>query len=90
MAESISLDDTSRCPVASTCASCGGMDELAVATFDTHVGVYCATVCTPCIDAARYPKPAGWSGAIEAVFAHCGHLGIDADQAAELRERDHG
>jgi hypothetical protein len=39
----VNLDDTRRCPVEPECESCGRLDELAVVTEDTPVGVICMT-----------------------------------------------
>jgi hypothetical protein len=82
------LDDTSRCPVANRCANCGGSDELAVATVETQVGVYCETLCTPCVDAGRWPRPRSLARTVDWVLVHLGHLGIDADQASDLLEAE--
>lgn len=78
------LDDTANCPKAAACASCGATEDLEVATVGTPVGVLCATVCASCSDGGRAPRPAGWGAAIDAVFAHCIHLGIDADEMSAL------
>ena len=44
----VNLDDTRRCPVGSECEGCGSLDELAVVTGDTPVGVICMTACDAC------------------------------------------
>jgi hypothetical protein len=76
------LDDTRRCPVGSECESCGRLDELAVSTADTPVGVLCMTVCDACEVAGVLPV---LSPAEEAtrVREHGEHLGIDVDQLAD-------
>ncbi len=83
------VDDTTGCALDERCEQCGSGDEddLAVATAGTPVGVYCLTLCGPCADAGRVPEPGGWSAAVTRVLAHCGHLGIDADQMAAQLER---
>jgi hypothetical protein len=55
-----------------------------VATYQTQVGVFCATVCDPCIDARKAPPVRSWLQAFERVGAHCEHLSIDLDQMAAL------
>lgn len=84
------LDDTSRCPVAYECESCNGTEGalLAVAAVETPVGVFCVTLCEACEDARRLPKMEAWSIAIERVGEHCGHVGVDVDQAAEMLEAE--
>jgi hypothetical protein len=86
------LRPVDRCPLGDRCEACGSGQELDVATYDTPVGVFCATVCGPCIDQAKAPPIRGWATAVERVAAHCGHLGIDVDQMAALRhaEREQG
>jgi hypothetical protein len=61
-----------------------------VATYQTPVGVFCATVCERCTTPAEAPPVRGWVTACERVGAHCGHLGIDLDQMAAIlhAERD--
>jgi hypothetical protein len=81
------LDNTSRCPAADRCANCGAFNPLEITTFTTPVGVYCQTLCTPCVDAEWWPR-LSWRQAVELVLAHLEHIGIDADQAAELLEAE--
>jgi hypothetical protein len=50
--------------------------------------VLCATTCGPCIDQAKAPPVRAWAQACERVGAHCGHLGIDLDQLAVLRQAE--
>jgi hypothetical protein len=61
---------------------------LEVATYQTQVGVFCATVCDPCIDAGKAPPVRSWIEAFERVGAHCEHLGIDLDQMGALLHRE--
>jgi hypothetical protein len=83
-----SLDDTTRCPVDDTCATCGSPTNLAVATAETAVGVFCVTLCGTCGDDGALPRGRSWPGAVHASLEHCGHLGIDADQMADLMEKE--
>jgi hypothetical protein len=78
----LNLDDTSRCPVGPECESCGRLDELAVSTGDTSVGVLCMTLCDTCEVAGVLPI---FSSEAEAtrVLEHGEHLGIDLGQMAE-------
>jgi hypothetical protein len=78
------LGPVARCPLAVRCEVCGRGWERDVATYQTPVGVFCATVCGPCLDAGKAPPVRSWGGAIERVGAHCLHLGIDVDQMAAL------
>jgi hypothetical protein len=73
-----------RCRRADRCEACGATRQLDLATYQTPVGVFCATVCGPCLDAGKAPPVRSWGGAIERVGAHCQHLGIDLDQMAAL------
>jgi hypothetical protein len=86
------LGPVDRCPLGDCCEVCGSGHELDVATYDTPVGVFCATVCAPYTTPAKAPPVRGWAQAVERVAAHCGHLGIDVDQMAAIRhaERDPG
>jgi hypothetical protein len=59
-----------------------------VATYQTPVGVFCATICDPCIDAGNPPPVRYWIEACERVWAHCEHLGLDLDQMAALLDRE--
>jgi hypothetical protein len=77
-----------RCPRADRCEACGTARQLDVATYLTPVGVFCATICTPCVDAGKAPPVRSWPGAVERVGAHCEHLGIDVDQMASLLHVD--
>ena len=74
----VNLDDTRHCPVAPECESCGRLDELAVVTGDTPVGVICMTVCDACELMAVVPV---LSPAEEAtrVLAHGQHVGVEVD-----------
>ena len=44
----VNLDDTRHCPVGPECEGCGRLEELAVLTGDTPVGVLCMTLCGSC------------------------------------------
>jgi hypothetical protein len=59
-----------------------------VATYQTPVGVFCATVCNRCVDAGNPPPVRSWGQACERVGAHCQHLGIDMEQMAALLQPD--
>jgi hypothetical protein len=78
----VNLDDTHRCPVGSECESCGRLDELAVSTEDTPVGVICMTVCDACELIAVVPV---LSPAEEAarVLEHAEHVGVDVAPSGE-------
>lgn len=87
----LDLDDTSRCPVAKSCASCGGGDELEVVTISAPVGLFCVTLCRSCIrhgetfgDAPRFTA----ATAVRRSLAHCEHLGITSDQMGEAMQRE--
>jgi hypothetical protein len=82
------LGPSPRCRRASRCEACGATRALEVATYQTPVGVFCATVCTPCVDARKAPPVRSWLEAFERVGAHCKHLGIDLDQMADLLEAE--
>jgi hypothetical protein len=84
MAEGDRLGPTVRCPLGDRCEVCASARDLDVATYQTPVGIFCATVCDPCADAAKAPPVRGWATAVERVAAHCGHLGIDVDQMAAI------
>ncbi len=76
------LGPTLRCPRAGRCEACGSTQALEVATYQTPVGVFCATVCGACVDSGKAPPVRGWAQAVERVGAHCEHLGIDVDEMA--------
>jgi hypothetical protein len=88
MARPDPLGPSRRCPRAGRCETCGTTRALEVATYQTPVGVFCATVCLRCGDAGKPPPVRSRSGAIERVAAHRGHLGIDLDQMAMLLHAD--
>jgi hypothetical protein len=83
------LGPSRRCPRAGRCEACGATRALEVATYQTPVGVFCATVCHRCVDAGNPPPVRSWGQACERVGAHCQHLGIDLDQMAALLHPDH-
>jgi hypothetical protein len=79
------LGPTVGCPLGRRCEACGGGQRLAVATYQTPVGVFCATICGLCVAAGNPPPIRSWGQACEEqVGAHCQHLGIDLDQMAAL------
>jgi hypothetical protein len=82
------LSPSRRCPHAGRCQAGGATRELDLATYQTPVGVFCATVCTPCVDAGNAPPVRSWLQGFERVGAHCQHLGIDLDQMAALLDRE--
>lgn len=81
------LDDTTRCPVGDSCVSCRGTEALSVHTVGSLVGVFCVTVCAPCVQWEDLPNWAVASAA-NASLEHCAHLGITVDDMAELMELD--
>jgi hypothetical protein len=78
------LGPSRRCPRAGRCQACGAARRLDVATYQTPVGVLCATVCRSCVAAGAAPPIRSWGQACERVGEHCRHLGIDLDQMAAL------
>jgi hypothetical protein len=78
------LGPTVGCPLGGLCEACGSSHRLAVATYQTPVGVFCATVCRACMAAGNPPPVRSWGQACERVGAHCQHLGIDLDQMGTL------
>jgi hypothetical protein len=83
------LGPNRRCPRAARCQACGTVRQLAVATYQTPVGVFCATVCHACVAAGNPPPVRSWGQACERVGAHCQHLGIDLDQMGALLQAEH-
>ena len=88
MTEPDPLGPSPRCPRTGRCEACGTPRGLEVATYQTPVGVFCATVCHPYVDAGNPPPVRSWLGAFERVGAHCQHLGLDLDQMADLLEAE--
>jgi hypothetical protein len=86
------LGPVACCPLAARCEVCGAARELDLATYQTPVGVFCATVCGPCLAAGNPPPIRSWGQACERVGEHCQHLGIDLDQMGALlrAEREEG
>jgi hypothetical protein len=84
------LDDTSGCPVAGRCESCGAGPEsdLAVCTVSTRVSVLCLTLCAGCGDLSVPVRLSGWIETFERVCAHVEHLGITLDEMAQLLEQE--
>ena len=83
------LGPSRRCPRAGRCEAWDATRALEVATYQTPVGVFCATVCKRCVDAGNPPPVRSWGQACERVGAHCQHLGLDLDQMAALLHPDH-
>jgi hypothetical protein len=84
----IDLDDVFRCPTGAVrCESCGTeAPDLAVCTVRFGaLGVGCLALCRRCATSGVTP-PVTVPTAIRLVGQHCAHLGITADEAAELRE----
>jgi hypothetical protein len=75
------------CPRVGRCEACGPRGRE-VATYQTPVGVFCATVCWRCLRTHNPPPVRSWGQACERVGAHCQHLGIDLDQMADLLPPD--
>jgi hypothetical protein len=88
MAGADPLGSSAACPRASRCQACVTTRHLEVATYQTPVGVLCATVCRRCVAAGNPPSVRSWGQACERVGAHCQHLGIDLDQMADLLHPD--
>jgi hypothetical protein len=82
------LGPSAACPLADRCQACGTTRALEVATYQTPVGVFCATVCRRCLHTDNPPPVRSWGQACERVGAHCQHLGIDLDQMADLLHPD--
>jgi hypothetical protein len=85
----IDLDDTSRCPLGVRCEACGAEAErLAVCTAELgRLGVACLTMCPRCAaggTGAVVAASVSVSTAVRLVLQHCAHLGVDADDMAEL------
>jgi len=84
------LGPSRRCPRASRCEACDATRDLDLATYQTQVGVFCATICDPCVTARNPPPVRSWLEAFERVGTHCQHLGIDLDQMAAVLHREGG
>ena len=84
------LGPSPRCPLAGRCQACGGSRDLDVATYQTPVGVFCATVCQRCVAAGNAPPVRSWGQACEQVYRHCQHLGVDLDQMADVLQAERG
>jgi hypothetical protein len=82
------LGPSRRCQLAGRCEVCGATRQLEVATYQTPVGVFCATVCDACVNTGNPPPVRSWLEAFERVGAHCQHLGIDLDQMGALLHRE--
>jgi hypothetical protein len=73
----VNLDDTRHCPVGPECEGCGRLDELAVSTADTSVGLLCVTLCDACEAVEVLPAFSEAEATIR-VVEHGEHVGIDA------------
>jgi hypothetical protein len=82
------LGPTIGCSLGCCCEACGGGQRLELATYQTPVGVLCATVCRACVAVGNPPPVRSWGQACERVGAHCQHLGIDLDQMAALLQAE--
>ena len=82
------LGPSRRCPRAGRCEACGATRALEVATCQTPIGVFCATVCWRCLRTGMAPPVRSWGQACERVGDHCQHLGLDLDQMADLLHPD--
>jgi hypothetical protein len=82
------LGPSRRCPRAGRCEACAATRHLEVATYQTPVGVFCATICAPCVAAGNPPEVRSWGQACERVGDHCQHLGLDLDQMGALLQRE--
>lgn len=83
------LHDTRGCPVGEVCESCGARGRklaAATATAAAAGGVLCLTLCGPCALAGQTPRLTPLAAA-RFVAAHCGHLGVTVDDAAEAMEQ---
>ncbi|GAA3455900.1 hypothetical protein GCM10018962_77340 [Dactylosporangium matsuzakiense] len=85
----VDLLDTRRCPLKPACENCGedgnATGPLRTVIVDTPVGILCMALCGGCTDAEAMPSM-GYPTAVDRVLQHCGHLGIDADQAERLHD----
>jgi hypothetical protein len=88
MSRSDPLGPSRRCLQAGRCEVCGTTRALEVATYETPVGVFCATVCGRCLHIGKPPRVSSWGQACERVGAHCQHLGFDLDQMPDLLEAE--
>jgi hypothetical protein len=78
------LGPSVHCPRTGCCEACGTTRDLDVATYQTPVGVICATVCGRCLAAGTAPPVHSWGHAVWRVGAHCQHLGIDLEQMGAI------
>jgi hypothetical protein len=85
----VNLDDVSGCPLGVRCESCGvERDDLAVCTVQLdRLGVACLTMCPRCANSDVIP-PVSVGTAVRLTMQHCQHLGITADDMAEVLEED--
>lgn len=78
----VSVEDTSRCPIATSCELCGAFADLAVTAALTFAGYHCITVCARCEGADVEDRPA--LAVLDSCAHHAEHLGLDMDQLAVL------
>lgn len=84
----LDLDDTRGCPLAAGCETCGAVDDLALGTAETAVGVFCLTLCGSCAEAGDLPSSPSWTAVVARVIEHCEHLGVTVDEAAAARRAE--
>lgn len=74
-------DDTRGCPTLPACDGCGAVDDLAVGTGETPLGIACLTLCGSCAEAGDTPR---WTvgEALRRVLGHAEHLGCTVDALA--------
>jgi hypothetical protein len=82
------LGPSAACPWVGRCEACGTTRAPEVATYQTPVGAFCATVCGRCLRVGMAPAVRSWGQACERVGDHCQHLGLDLDQMADLLEAE--
>jgi hypothetical protein len=78
------LGPSDACPRIGRCQACGTARGRAAATYQTPVGVFCATVCDWCVAAGNPPPVRSWAGAVERVLAHCQHFDLDIEEMGAL------
>jgi hypothetical protein len=87
----VDLDDTTNCPLWVLCGQCGATmwtARLAVATYETSIGVFCRTMCDRCVATSGPRYGMALTEVAYLVMDHCEHLGIDLDQMAAALEAE--
>lgn len=85
----VNLDDTRKCPLQNHCAICGASTSLELAaTFDTPLGVMCATLCDRCVEKKRPMPRLPLMNVVRRVAAHCEHLGITVEEMAQAMKSE--